>query len=131
MSIEKEILEALLELQSDGNRRSIVIAPVSNYTSSAQEHSEIVKAGPGILYGLLVYNNNAGAQWIQIHDSATVPADGAVPAITFDIATQAAKTLDYGLRGRKFAKGIYVCNSTTDVTKTLGAADCLFDIQFD
>ena len=32
--------------------------------------------------------------------------------------------------GRLFANGIYVCNSSTDVTKTIGSADCLFDINY-
>jgi len=34
------------------------------------------------------------------------------------------------LAGRLFANGITVCNSSTAVTKTIGSADCLFDITY-
>jgi hypothetical protein len=37
----------------------------------------------------------------------------------------------YGPPGRIFRRGIILCCSTTDTTKTLGAANCLFDVQFD
>jgi hypothetical protein len=32
--------------------------------------------------------------------------------------------------GRLFANGITVCNSSTAVTKTIGSANCLFDITY-
>jgi hypothetical protein len=32
--------------------------------------------------------------------------------------------------GRLFANGIAVCNSTTPASKTIGSADCLFDINY-
>lgn len=104
--------------------------PSLNATSSAEEASKIIKARPGILYGLIVYNNNAAAQFIQLHDSATVPANGVVPVIVFEIAAQTTRSLDFGENGRSFANGIVVCNSTTDTIKTIGGADCLFDAQY-
>ena len=101
-----------------------------NSTSPAQEAARQVKASEGTLFGLIVYNNNVAAQWIQLHDSASTPADTTVPAIVFEILAQSARSLDLGPLGRRFSAGIYLCNSTTDVTKTLGAADCLFDAQY-
>jgi hypothetical protein len=101
-----------------------------NSTSTAAESARQVKTSEGTVFGLTVYNDNAGTQWIQLHDSASTPANGAVPAVVFEILTQAARSLDLGSLGRRFASGIYVCNSTTDTTKTLGAADCLFDVQY-
>ena len=100
-----------------------------NATSAAPEASRIVKASAGILYGLTVYSNGV-AQWIQIHDAATVPADAAVPTLVFEISADTTRSIDFGRYGRRFTNGIVVCNSTTDTTKTIGAANCLFDAQY-
>jgi hypothetical protein len=32
--------------------------------------------------------------------------------------------------GLELSEGIVVCNSTTDATKTLGSADCLFSVGY-
>lgn len=102
-----------------------------NATTTAQAASLQIKASEGTLFGLTAYNNNAGAQFIQLHDAASAPADTAVPVIVFEIASNTARSLDLGRLGRRFSSGIYVCNSSTDVTKTIGAADCLFDAQYE
>lgn len=102
-----------------------------NSTSTAQEAARQVKAAEGTVFGLTVYNNNVAAQWVQLHDSASTPADATVPAVVFEVAAQSARGVEFGELGRRFASGIYICNSTTDVTKTLGAADCLFDVQYE
>jgi hypothetical protein len=65
-----------------------------------------------------------------VFDAATVPADTAVPLITIDIATLTAKGVSFAYPGRVFESGIVICNSTTDSTKTIGAADCIFDVQY-
>ena len=103
----------------------------NNSTSTAQEASRQVKAAEGTVFGLTVYNNNVAAQWVQLHDRASTPADTTVPAVVFEVAAQSTRGVEFGSFGRRFANGIYICNSTTDVTKTLGAADCLFDVQYE
>ena len=129
----------LLLTDLGGNPRSLSVAPTpigspgtspSNSTSTAQENDRVIKATAGTLYGLSVYNNNVAAQWIQLHDATAAPADTTVPGLVFEIAPQSARSVDFGIFGRRFAVGIYVCNSTTDVTKTLGVDDCLYDAQF-
>jgi hypothetical protein len=102
-----------------------------NYSSPAEETSKLVKAKSGVVYGFTVYNNNAAIRFIQLHDATSAPAEAAVPAATFTVATQGHLTVDYGPHGRYFKNGIYICNSTTDTTKTLGAADSLFDVRFE
>lgn len=101
-----------------------------NATSTAQEAAHQVATVEATVFGMTVYNNNVAAQWIQFHDAASAPSDTAVPVVTFEILAQTARSIDFGHLGRRFALGVYVCNSTTDVTKTLGAADCLFDVQY-
>ena len=103
--------------------------PPNNATTPAVAASLIAKASGGLLYGLSGYNNLAGQQWIQLFDSATLPADGTVPIVTFPVGANSSFSMDFGYHGREFLAGIVICNSTTAVTKTIGAANCLFDMQ--
>lgn len=100
-----------------------------NVGSLAYDSSIKVKAGQGILYGFSVYNSNTSAQFIQVFDAQTLPADGAVPAVTFTVAASSNLTLDW-VPGRAFYLGCYLCNSSTGPTKTIGSADCFFDVQY-
>lgn len=101
-----------------------------NATTAAYAASIQVKAGAGKFFGGTGYNSKGSAQWIQLHDSATLPANGAIPKLIFTVATVANFSLDIGIYGRAFQNGIYVVNSTTGPTLTLGSADCWFDIQY-
>lgn len=103
----------------------------SNATTTAYANSLIIKGlGQGNLFMLTGYNAHTSGQFIQLHNSTTVPADGLAPAITFFVAAQSNFSLDFGVYGRYFSTGIMVCNSTTGPTKTIGAANCWFDAQF-
>lgn len=104
--------------------------PPSNSTATGYVASQIVKAGAGVLFGLAGYNSKASAQFIQLHDSATLPADTGVPKITFTVPAASNFSLDFGRLGRNFTTGIVVCNSSTGPTKTIGSADCWFDVQY-
>lgn len=101
-----------------------------NSTSIAYEASRVVKPKPGTLRGLTGYNSKGSAQFIQLFDSPGLPADGAVPVVVITIAASSSFSLDYGLDGRKFLRGIVVANSSTGPTKTIGSADCWFDVQY-
>lgn len=104
------------------------LLPLNN-PSPRLESSRVVKTGPGILYGFTVTNTKASAQFVQIFDAATLPADGAVPLIAVAAPAADARGVSW-LPGRTFLTGLVICNSTTQGSKTLGAADCLFDVQF-
>ena len=95
--------------------------------STALAASLIIKPGPGTLYKLIVYNNKNAAQFIQLHDSATLPANDAVPVMVFSVPTVSVVELPiHNLKGLNFSTGITVCNSSTAATKTIGSADCWF-----
>lgn len=98
--------------------------------SAAYEALRVVKAAPGTLYGFFGYTTLTSGQWIQVHDSATVPADTAVPKIILWIPANGNFSADFGEYGIPFANGIVLCNSTTGPTKTLGATNTWFNGQY-
>jgi hypothetical protein len=100
----------------------------TNATSTAYASSLILKASAGRLMSVSFYNSGP-AQFFQLHDSATLPAEATVPKSVIYVANKGSGGWDYGLRGRSFAAGIVICNSTTGPTKTIGAADTFFDGQ--
>jgi hypothetical protein len=100
-----------------------------NYTSRALEASAVVKTGDGILYGFTVTNTNASAQFVLLFDGRTVPGSGAVPILAKSVPAGDAVGFSW-LPGRTCFAGIVLCNSSTQGSLTIGAADCLFDAQY-
>lgn len=108
----------------------VSIENVQNATTPIYANSLNVKTSPGRLKGLTGYNSKASAQFIQIHDASSLPADSAIPKIILTVPTVANFSFDFGTIGRYFTAGIIVCNSSTGPTKTIGSADCWFDVQY-
>jgi hypothetical protein len=108
--------------------------PFINYDSVIQTQTTVLAnalqalATKGAVHQLGGYNAGPD-QFLQVHDAASAPANGAVPAITFKIFGGANFYLTRELLPMKFSNGIYICNSTTVATKTLGAADCWINAQ--
>jgi hypothetical protein len=103
-------------------------APTS-VDSTALEASHILKASAGVLYGVTGYSARTTSQFIQVHNTTTVPADTAVPIVVFFIpAGPVSFSWDAPAQfGKFFSAGITICNSTTGPAKTLGSADCWFN----
>lgn len=102
----------------------------SNNPSAAYEASRVIKATPGILFGLNIYNSKGSAQFIQLHDATAVPTDAAVPVEVLTVPATSNLTISFGEHGKAFGLGIVVCNSSTGPTKTIGSADCWFSPRF-
>lgn len=107
----------------------VLYAP-TNSTQAAAATSKVIKATPGTLYNLSGYNAKGSAQFIQLHDATSLPADTAVPVYSFTVATVGNFNIDFGTYGMAFATGIVVCNSSTVATKTIGSADCSFFARY-
>ena len=87
-------------------------------------------SGPARLFGFQVYSNKGAAQFIQLHDTITAPASGAVPVAVFTVASASNLPIAYPWPGRWFGRGIWIANSSTAATLTAGSADCYFDVQY-
>ena len=94
--------------------------------SGAYEASRVIKASAGRLRVLMGYNSKTSAQFIQVFNSTTVPADATAPIYTFTVPASSNFSLDLGETGDYFSTGIAVSNSSTGATKTIGSADVFF-----
>ncbi|HEX4672051.1 MAG TPA: hypothetical protein VH279_07270 [Solirubrobacteraceae bacterium] len=101
-----------------------------NASSAKLASSIVAHTGVCRLVGFTVTSTNASAQFIQVYDAAAVPANGAIPLFTFNVALVNSVTGYWGSMGRWCDRGIVLCNSTTQGTLTIGAADTLFDVQY-
>lgn len=86
--------------------------------------------GQGRVLGFTATNTKASAQFICVFGTASTPADGAVPIMSIDIAANTAKAVFFGESGRWQHQGFTLTNSSTQGSKTIGSADCLFDVQY-
>jgi hypothetical protein len=93
--------------------------------SVALAASLVIKAAAGTLISLEGHNDGA-QQYIQVHNAAALPANGAVPTYVFLVPADSNFSLTVPVSGIPFITGIVVCNSSTLATKTIGAADCWF-----
>jgi hypothetical protein len=102
----------------------------SHASTSALSKSLVIKNSPGVLYKLKGDNDSASEQFIQLHDSATVPDDGVVPKESIRIPADTSFTFTFD-EGLDFSNGIVVTNSSTLATKTIGSSDdCWFTADY-
>jgi hypothetical protein len=100
-----------------------------NATTNAYAASILVSSSESRLFGFSGYNSGA-AQFVLMFDADKLPADTAVPDMVIPVAATSLFSAYFGSVGRWCYQGIVLCNSSTGPTKTIGAADCWFDVQY-
>lgn len=106
--------------------------PVYLHKGSVAYSNQLVVGAPNLgktisLRFLSCYNSGA-TQFLQIHDSLAAAAEGAIPIMVKNLPAAAQMLdLDITFLGYHFVNGLYICNSTTGPTKTIGAANCWFN----
>jgi hypothetical protein len=118
-----------IDQTTPGTTNAVVasVAAATTVSSTAYETSHILKASAGTLFEVSFYNSSTSDQFYQLHNSASLPADTAVPVRIIKVPAGTVGNFDFGLRGRPFSTGIVICNSSTGPTKTIGSADSFFD----
>jgi len=91
--------------------------------------NNLIVAAPAYLLAVRGYNGKAVLQVIQTHNSATLPANGAIPKEAIK-AIALENFFIEPVRPVFYSAGICVCNSGTVPTKTIGGTDCWFTIEY-
>lgn len=92
--------------------------------------SGVIAAGKVALFRISILNTNAAARYLQLFNSATVPADAVVPVMSIPVSIGGFVSVDFGVYGKLFPTGLAWCTSSTAATKTIGAADALVEATY-
>ena len=128
------IIESLVDAFGTGtgaNLKNILdrMLPTSVVRSTALEASRVVSVSAATLLGFTVTTTTA--QYIQLYNSATVPADTTAPVETIWVNVGTTTFDASGLAGDPYSTGICIAGSSTLATKTLtSGSTCWFTVRF-
>jgi len=105
------------------------MTPFNQRSSAAAAASLVVKPVAAVVTHLAGYSARGSAQFIQLHDAAALPSNGAVPLAVVTVAASANFQIPLPMAGMECITGVVVCNSSTYATLTIGSADCFFTAQ--
>lgn len=104
-------------------------ADATNNTGALAK-SLVALAAPGRCYSVTVWNDSVNTLYIQLHDAAALPSNGAVTKIVDVCPGGSSKAYDFQ-DGRIFRTGIVVAASSTSATLTLTATnDVIIDCTY-
>jgi hypothetical protein len=97
--------------------------PVAASSANAAAASAAVATTAGWVYSIVGYTTTE--PFIQLHDAAALPANGVVPLLTLPVLPGQWFEFHFPV-GIRFYNGLILCNSSTDLTKTIGGATTQF-----
>jgi hypothetical protein len=95
-------------------------------TSGATLVNAVIYPYPCTVHAIHVSHVAGAAGWIQLHNSATVPEEGAVPLYSHAVAANSDADIEGTGYPFYFSEGVYICESDTIPTKTLTTPTDLF-----
>lgn len=98
---------------------------VVSFNSGGTLVKEVVYPYPCTVHAVHVGHTTGSSTYIQIHDLASAPADGAVPQQSHSVASGQDAHIEHSVPVY-YANGVYICESSTLPTKTLAAVAHLF-----
>jgi len=104
------------------------IASVGQIKSNTTWDNDLLVSAVGtVMLGLLGSSKNSSDQYVMVFDSAAAVSNGTAPKIhPIFISALDNFYIEIPVRGMKFDNGIYIANSSTNTTLTIGSADCWF-----
>jgi hypothetical protein len=93
-------------------------------SANALANSAVVASRDCRLFGIQGYNSGPD-QYIQLFDLAALPANGTTCLLALKVLADSWFEWPFTI-GLPMFNGIVLCNSTTNVSKTIGAADVQF-----
>ena len=103
----------------------IVHPRVTSFNSGGVVVKEVVYPYPCIVHSIHVAHSTGAATFIQVFDASSAPIDTSVPQQVHSAASATDVHIEPGMP-IYYENGVYVCESSTLVTKTLAAAAHLF-----
>ena len=97
------------------------IAKGTSYSSAALEASAVVSASACLVSQVRVQNFGASTRYLQLHNAASLPANGTVPKAVTGIGTNATGVITFAIPTDRFSTGLVVACSTTQGTLTISA----------
>lgn len=98
---------------------------VPNSPGTSLVASRVISTRPCKVFSIIVLNTLGSTQYIQVHETTSLPANGVAPKIpSFAVATGTSVVINFGPAGIDL-DALTICNSSTTATKTIGSADCM------
>lgn len=108
-----------------GAKPSTATASPARFANFGADATKNVKATPGNVFSLYCYNDNAATRFIQLHNTATVPASNDVPLYSFPVYAGLFTLIGqdfFDAAGVNFSLGIAFAFSTAKEKYTAGTA---------
>ena len=122
-----------------GNARPVLVSAAGNVqiqnakgttvSSTAPEASRVISASACLISRASMYNGNAALRYLQIHNTTSLPSNGAVPVSVAIIGTTQTQVTTFNIPTDRCSTGCVVATSTTGGTLTIGSSDALFTVD--